>query len=357
MKYNLIKIVLACSIVPQVILVQILKLYPEKIELYYSQKLYPFIFNLQQSILNLIPFSIGDLFYSGLVIYLIYCLVRFIREVRLPKWKDLIHIGIFISVLHLVFQLNWGLNYYRTPLKTKLDVKKEYSNDELESVTQYFIVSANNLHNNLSSSDTLAIEMPYTKNEIIEIVYNNYSDLWENSTRIPKAKSSMFSLQLSYMGYAGYLNPFTLEAQVNALLPKVDLPLTIAHEMAHQLGYAAENEASFIGFTNTFKSKNLYIQYATALFALKHCYNDLFKRDPELARKIIKELNPGIFKNFRESSDFWESYKNPFEPYFNASYDTYLKANGQKSGVKTYSQVVAFLVTYFDTIEKNKNLY
>ena len=49
------------------------------------------------------------------------------------------------------------------------------------------------------------------------------------------------------MGFSGYLNPFTNEAQVDILIPKYQLPTTASHEVAHQLGYAAENEANFIG--------------------------------------------------------------------------------------------------------------
>ena len=56
------------------------------------------------------------------------------------------------------------------------------------------------------------------------------------------------------------INPFTLEAQVNMRMPKINLPVTIAHEMAHQLGYAAENEANFIGFINTFKNADPCLQ-------------------------------------------------------------------------------------------------
>ena len=35
-----------------------------------------------------------------------------------------------------------------------------------------------------------------------------------------------------------------------------------------------------------------------------------------------------------------------FEPFFKESYDVYLKANGQESGIKTYNQMVAFLIAY-----------
>ena len=44
------------------------------------------------------------------------------------------------------------------------------------------------------------------------------------------------------MGFSGYLNPFTHEAQADDLMPLFNTPLT-AHEMAHQLGYAGRKRS------------------------------------------------------------------------------------------------------------------
>ncbi|MDO7703348.1 MAG: DUF3810 domain-containing protein, partial [Flavobacteriaceae bacterium] len=233
-----------------------------------------------------------------------------------------------------------------TPLTEKLKIQDQYSDSLLIELTNNFVRKSNSLHNQLSKSDTLAVSIPHSKEKITELIHKSYSDLNGNRLQVPKVKASLFSLPLSYMGFAGYLNPFTLEAQVNMRMPKINLPVTIAHEMSHQLGYAAENEANFIGFVNAFKNKDPYIQYAAVLFGFRHCFIDLRKRNPEHTKVIIKDLNRGILKNFAESEDFWKGYKNPLEPYFKKSYDTYLKANGQKSGIKTYNQMVAFLISF-----------
>ena len=76
------------------------------------------------------------------------------------------------------------------------------------------------------------------------------------------------------MGFGGYLNPFTLEIQVNSLMPKTSLAITIPHEQAHQLGYAAENEANFIGFLACIYNKDLYYQYTGYSFALRYCLQE-----------------------------------------------------------------------------------
>ena len=63
------------------------------------------------------------------------------------------------------------------------------------------------------------------------------------------------------MGYAGYLNPFTLEAQINTKIPKLNYIFTAAHEMAHQLGVASESEANFIAFYTCIKNLDPFIQF------------------------------------------------------------------------------------------------
>ena len=49
---------------------------------------------------------------------------------------------------------------------------------------------------------------------------------------------------------------------------------------------------------------------------------------------------------------FWNQYKNPFEPVIKKSYDSYLKANGQSMGIKSYDAMVGLVIGYF----KNNNL-
>ena len=102
----------------------------------------------------------------------------------------------------------------------------------------------------------------------------------------PSIKKSLISLPLTYMGFGGYLNPFTNEAQVNDKLPMYNFPFTVCHEMAHQIGYASESEANFIGFLSTIKNKDLYFQYAGYSYALKYCLRNWRIQD----EKIFEEL-------------------------------------------------------------------
>ena len=69
---------------------------------------------------------------------------------------------------------------------------------------------------------------------------------------------------------------------------------------------------------------------------------------PNLYRpaKVIYR-NKGILIDFKSSSDFWNTYKNPFEPIVKKGYNAYLKSNKQQKGVDSYNYVVDLLISYF----------
>ena len=54
---------------------------------------------------------------------------------------------------------------------------------------------------------------------------------------------------------------------------------------------------------------------------------------------------------FSASYQFWQAYKNPFEPLVKKGYNAYLKANKQDKGIASYSYVVDLFITYFESLE------
>ena len=149
------------------------------------------------------------------------------------------------------------------------------------------------------------------------------------------------------MGFGGYLNPFTNEAQVNSLGPMYNFPTTTCHEMAHQLGYASESECNFIGFLASVNNDNLYFQYSGYAFALRYCLHNWEIRNPKVLKQLLKTIHPGILKNYQESENFWKQYETFIETGFKIFYDTYLKLNQQKDGLESYSKFVNLMVNYY----------
>ena len=148
------------------------------------------------------------------------------------------------------------------------------------------------------------------------------------------------------MGYGGYLNPFTNEAQVNYVVPVLRLPTISGHEVGHQVGYSSESATNFIGFLITANNQDPYFRYAARNHALAYCLSELRQVDSEAFDILYKNLNEGVKKNYDELQRFWTKYENPTEPVFKAIFNSFLKANNQEEGIQSYNRVVGLLIGY-----------
>lgn len=348
--------ILTLLLVMQWAFLRIIVQYPEKIEKYYSNGLYIYISKFLNLLFGWIPFSVGDILYAILAIVILKNIFTTIKNKEINFKNTLFKIGGFISVLFFLFHLNWGLNYFRQPVYKTLNFEREkYTTNELIGFTKKLIAKINLVHLSITKNDTIVVQNTLAKNQIKDISYTVYKNFQQNYPQYThdnlKAKHSLFSLPLTYMGFAGYLNPITNEAQINSLIPKNTYPMIVCHELAHQVGIASESEANFIGYLASTNADDIYYNYSGYLMALRFCLYEIYQNDPATFELLKIELNTGILKDIQQSEAFWESYQNWSEQYFKTFYDTFLKANKQLDGMKSYNKVVVLLINYHKSME------
>ncbi|MBF01090.1 DUF3810 domain-containing protein [Flavobacterium coralii] len=351
------KKIILCLLLPlQIIIVNLLSLFPDFVENYYSTGLYLYIAKASRIIFGVAGFSVGDIIYTIVIILIIRWLwIR--RKTWRRGWKaNLVTIGSFLSVFYFLFYFLWAVNYHRVPLNEKMGIEKKYTPEELISFTKRLITKANAVHLQITGNDSIKVVNPYAVEEIYSHSPDGYKGialLNPNFTfKHESLKSSLLSTPLSYMGFGGYLNPFTNEAQVNCHLPLYNLPTTACHEMSHQLGYASESEANFIGYMASIANDDIYFKYSGYTFALKYCLRNIKKIDEAQAEALLPLINKGILQNYKETDQFSEKYESFVETIFKYFYDNYLKLNHQEDGLETYSKFVGLLVNYY----KDKDL-
>lgn len=349
------KTIIALLLIPQILLVKLLSNFPEFVERFYSNGLYEWLSKIFRFVLGWLPFSFGDLLYALCIIYVVRWFFLNRRRLRKDTKNWVIDVLATLSLFYFAFHLFWGMNYHRLPLHKSLKLERDYTTEELIEVTKKLIERSNAFHASLAINDSLAVKLPYSKAEIFKMTpqgYENLKTIFPHLEYHPRSiKKSLFSYPLTYMGFSGYLNPFTNEAHVDGLIPLYKFPTTSAHEIAHQLGYAAENEANFIGFLASIKNDDTYFKYAGYTFGLRFCLNEIYRRDEARYESMVKTVNTGILKNYEEVRIFWEAHENPTEPFFKLFYGNFLKANNQSKGMESYSYVVALLVNYFENEE------
>jgi hypothetical protein len=335
----------------QIIILKIIRFFPQCVERFYSNGFYIYLSKFSRIVLGKIPFSIGDCLYFILILLLIKWFWAK-RKTWKEEWKkNLLTVLSVLSVFYFLFHILWAFNYYREPLFEKMSIERDYTDADLLAFTKKLIVKTNAIQSQITKNDSLKVVFPYSQNQVFEMNQNGYKNLSREYDFFTysnlSVKKSLFSLPLTYMGFGGYLNPFTNEAQVNYLGPMYSFPMTTNHEMAHQMGYASESECNFIGFLSSIKNDNLYFQYSGYSMALRYCLGNWQVRNEKILEQLLKTVHPGILKNYKESEDFWEQYQTPIETGFHAFYDNFLKMNQQKDGMDSYSKFVNLMVNYY----------
>ena len=335
------------------LLVRIFSLFPSRVERYYSTGVYPSIGITLRMLFGWIPFSVGDIFYTIVGIWLIYNLYLFTRSAfrkQLGKGALLVAVEKTISfflLVYVLFNLLWGLNYNRLPMATHLGITlKRYSIKELKVVMQVLLTRLNELDSvSLFYRDDLEIKRKLFS-ESVHAYRRSQSQHAFLSYEHPSIKPSIYSYAGNYLGFSGYYNPFSGEAQVNTTIPAFVQPFVSCHEIGHQLGFAKENEANFAGFLSGRLSENQAFRYSVYFDMYSYALLELFRRDSSSAKLIHNQLKPQVRKDYAAIQKFFSRFENPLEPVIRNLYGHYLKANDQPGGLKSYSQVVAMLVAY-----------
>lgn len=299
-----------------------------------------------QKIFADIPFSVGDIGYVFLGIVFIYFLVKILN--KKTRNSHLLKSLIILNIFYFIYQLFWGMLYFQEPIIHKLP-KEEITLEETKALTVKYLKYCKQLRSLVKEDKDGVFEVDDLESVKKEILKQQsrlpgFPDP-KSSNSINSLKPSLFTGIMSYTGILGYYNPFTAEAQYNAALPATYLPFTFAHESAHQLGYAREQEANFIGYLIGKNSENKELKYSTSYFVLKSLLNSLAEKNPDFVQLIIGQYSPGMKRDRAAEKKFVKEHEGILETFFGFTNDLFLKSNQQEGSV-TYSYFVDLMVRY-----------
>lgn len=340
------------------ILIRTVSFFPAIVERYYSNGIYPIFSRVLKYSFGWIPFSLGDIIYIIAILWMLFKLTRMIsllvkrKVTRKLLLASLLNTALVLLSIYVIFNTLWGLNYNRQGIASQLGIDmKPYSKEELvkidsmllENVNAYKAAmmgkgngfdKGNNFKLAIEAYDNIAEKYPFLK-------YNPAS-----------VKASLFGTIGNYIGFTGYYNPFTGEAQLNNTVPPFLHPFTTCHEIAHQLGYAKENEANFVGYLAASNSPDTAFRYSVYLDLYLYAQRNLYNADSTAAKTISLKMLPAVKEDLLFLRQFYKSYRNPLEPVFRWIYGKYLENNQQPSGLFTYDEVTSFLVAFYKKFGK-----
>jgi len=333
-----------------IVLLMLLSNHPQTVEKFYSEGFYPWICRILHPVLNLFPFSVGDVIYALVVGYLLYAAVQIVRFSLKRQWRRLINIflglAIGVEAAILIFYVFWGMNYFRPSMDEQLHLlNTSYTTQQLADVSERMIDSANISRMRLTGADTTQTNDTIYSRAIAAIKVLS-KDSAEFRTYSPAIKPSLITPLLNYLTTSGYYNPFTTEAQLNYQVPLFERPITVCHELSHQTGWGGEDEASFAGFLAATGSKDRLLRYSAWQMAMDECMHALRYRDTAENNRLKKLIAPIVRYDLRKQRRYWLSFHGKLGRMSGAFYDDFLKVNNQPHGLDTYNQMVLLLVAW-----------
>lgn len=341
-------------IVVVIILIKIFSANSLVVEQVYSTKIYPFFSQVLRILFGWIPVSLGDILYFIATCFILWQVIKTVRRLFTRKLTKKLALKKFLGLLkilayvYIIFYLFWGINYDRKGIAYQLKLSDtRYDSSDLLAIQNLLLQKVNSTKSVLILNDD---GYPSTKN-LIEEAKKSY----DNAHKIfpflrydhLSVKSSMYGTIGDYLGFTGYYNPFTGEAQINTTVPEMLRPYIATHEMAHQLGYAKENEANFVGYLAAVNSTDTLFHYSTYLDLFLYANREVFYFDSVASKNAMRQLTLPVKQDLKELQEFNLNHQGLLEPLITWMYGNYLKLNNQPKGLHSYNAVVGMLIAYY----------
>jgi hypothetical protein len=340
---------------------------PELVASFYTQGLFRVGTSGLRFLFGSLPFALGELVYILLIILLIINLIhkfnlfknfnQFGQKIRFL----LIHLSWFGIKLIVVFQLIWGFNYLQPDLSSRFHLKLqnpknvEVAISEMNALTYELIDELNQAKKTLIHNKGIEPNFDQTVADV-QRAYNKLANGYPQfKIQHQSIKKAIFPNLGDYIGYLAFYQPITGEAIIRSDLPILTQPYTIAHEMAHQLGYASETEANFIAFVVASESNDPYLKYSMLLQMFSYAQDaqllllagnkgfDAWKTQIEKNRSL---LSPAVLRDRANIKAFFAARAGKQIQASSQLYDQFLKWNQQAAGLTSYADVLKWVRAY-----------
>lgn len=282
---------------------------------------------------DLFPFSVCEAGVTLLILGALVLLARCIRR-RRGFGTYALHLAVLLVWGYAAVCGLWGTQYYAASIAGDAP---PVSVEDLAAVTDYFAAQAS----------AAAVELP-DKQAILQSCAGLYDPLTERWPQLQgperRPKPAFYSKIMSAAGFTGYLCPLVGESTLNVDCPAVFLPVTIAHEFAHQRGVAAEQEANFFGVVASVQSDDPAYRYSGWLFGYLHLSNALYGVDPERAAASYRTLCETARADLAENNAYWAAWEGPAREAGETVYTAFLRSYDQELGMQSYGACVDLLV-------------
>jgi hypothetical protein len=264
----------------------------------------------------------------------------------------------------LIMTMNCSIPYGCSVLEVKKE-QKTYSISELETLRNYLVEQCNTYAEQMPRTSTGKVKYDTSTSDIKKEAKKVMQEMADQFPRLkgyyPDIKPISHSVLMSQSGTLGIYFPFSLEANYNTMMYKMNYPSTFCHEYSHLKGYMQEDESNFIAYLACLRSDDIYFQYSAYLSVLYYVnneyYSNVYELDPERYKKqpaiSDKVSDDSVFltkeakEEIEEKAVFNTETVNKISDDFTESYMTHY---GIEDGLASYGRVTDLLLQYYDGI-------
>ena len=343
----------------------------------YTSFIYPHIGAVLSHISGIFPFAIGDLFIAlsiaWVILYPIYQIFfkkilirkRWLKQdtILLKKRVILGRVAEYLLWIYAWFYIAWGLNYSQPNIYYRMKMMPaKVSEKTLRDFAYRYVDSLNYLSEACRAKNYQFIckntdSFDKLKAITCSNILKGYNELQKASTYMginrpfnqqPHVKTMVFSRFSSMAGVTGSMGPFFCEFTLNGEVQPHDYPATYAHEFAHFLGVANEGEANFYSYVVCTQAKDKAVRfcgyYHIFFHVLANAYDILGEKEGEA---LLHRVRPEIIALAKSDRRYWLGKRcKAIDAAQDLIFELYLRGNNVKEGRKSYSGVIALILSW-----------
>ena len=349
----------------------------------YTTRIYPIIGSLLSPISGLIPFAVGDIFIALSIVWVIFYPIYEIKWRKqlakrffflaakrgcYPKKKVVFgRVAEYLLWVYAWFYMAWGLNYSQPNIYCRTGMKPvEVSEAKFREFAYRYADSINYLseERRVKSEETAFDDQRESqfngmvddglKNRVRDAVLKGYNEIGAKEgintpfNQHPHAKTMLFTPLSSMSGVTGSMGPFFCEFTLNGDIRPHDYPAIYAHEFAHLLGIAIEGEANFYSYIVCTASSDKAVKFSGYYHIFFHVLRNVFDILGEKeGEKFLKYIRPEIIQLAKSDRQYWISKRcKALDAAQDFIFELYLRGNHVAEGRKSYSGVVALILSW-----------
>ena len=340
----------------------------------YSDGIFYYINYPLRKLSEFLPFSLAELLlYIAIICFTVFLIVtiyntvvavklyfRIKRSGKHPEKRFMfraaenfaLRISAVFCFLIAAFIFFGGINYTGATFAERAGYRLGgYTVSQLEELCLYLGQNVSNTRQALVTNPDGSINEqyyaynPYRLADEAKVAYSRlpaeYNSRHKDYPVVKFAYSSNIMSNIHITGIYPYVFP---ESVVNINTPIMSLPHTVCHEMAHQRGFAREDEANFIAYMACLQSDNPLMAYSAYYTAFTYAMDELYYYDSITWKIIMNAVDSGVRDDIEREHAYWKQFDTISSEFTSSVNNTYLTIMDVQDGVQSYSRMVELLL-------------